>query len=35
MDRDPGVSDTTAMAFNPGAWERPPTDPISAELFLR
>lgn len=30
----PSVSDTIEMAFNPYAWERPPTDLISPEFFL-
>ena len=34
LDQVPYASDSTAMDFNHSAWEGPPTDHISAELFL-
>ena len=34
LDQVPYASDSTAMDFNHSAWEGPPTDHISEELFL-
>ena len=34
LDQVPYASDSTAMDFNHSAWEGPPADHISAELFL-